>query len=122
MNPKPPDEGRTRLARLIRRPLPLESETSWLLLLGILDLVLTVVLLQTGAVREANPVGRLCLKAGGLRGLVLLKCGLLLVIVLAVQGIALRRPRTARAVLWLGMAVQGLAASYGAWLLAGFLF
>jgi hypothetical protein len=54
----------------LRRPLPLESETCWLLLLGVLDLILTVVLLQTGTVREANPLARWILAADGVRGLV----------------------------------------------------
>jgi hypothetical protein len=96
-----------------RRPLPLESETCWLLLLGVLDLVLTVVLLNTGVVREANPLARWFLAADGVRGLVVFKCALLAVVAVSAQVIALRHPRVARWVLLLGIVAQVVVAVHG---------
>lgn len=95
----------------------MESETSWLILLGLADLVLTAMLLRSGAVREANPVGKLFLKLGGLRGLVWFKCAALLLIAVVAQLIARRRPQTAKAVMWCGLLAQGVAIGCGLWLL-----
>jgi Domain of unknown function (DUF5658) len=97
----------------LRRPLPLESETCWLLLLGVLDLILTVVLLQTGTVREANPLARWILAADGVRGLVLFKCGVLAIVAVSAQVIATRHPRIGRWVLLLGAAAQLAVVVYG---------
>jgi hypothetical protein len=103
---------------LFHRSLPLESETCWLLLLGVLDLVLTMVLLNTGVVHEANPLARWFLAADGVRGLVIFKCALLAVVVVSAQVIATRHPRTARWVLLLGIVAQLAVVALGARLLA----
>lgn len=108
---------RPREPSLLRQRLPLENETSWLLLLGVLDLALTVVLLNNGAVREANPLARWALALGGIRGLVLFKCGLLAFVTMAAQLIALRRPSVARWVLLVGVAGQLVVVTYSAILL-----
>lgn len=109
---------RLREPSLLRRRLPLENETSWLLLLGVLDLALTVVLLNTGVAREANPLARWALASGGIRGLVLFKCGLLAFVTVTAQLIALWHPRVARWVLILGVVGQLAVVTYSALLLA----
>jgi hypothetical protein len=102
---------------LFKHPLPLESETSWFLLLGVADLVVTFLLLRTGAANESNPLARMVLLAGGLRGLIYYKCALLAVVAVLVQGIALKHPTTARTVLHVGIAAQWFVVVYGGGLL-----
>lgn len=102
---------------LFRHPLSLESETSWFLLLGVLDLVLTTLLLNTGRVHEANPVARFFLFIGGVHGLIGYKCGLLTVAAVCAQVITLRRPRAAKAVLLAGIGVQSVVVAHSVRLL-----
>lgn len=108
---------RSPLHFLFRHPLSLETETSWFLLLGVLDLVLTTFLLNTGVVHEVNPLARFFIFAGGLHGLIGYKCVLLAVAAVAAQVIVLRRPRTAKAVLHTGIGVQFLVVAYSVTLL-----
>ncbi|KAF0181558.1 MAG: hypothetical protein FD161_231 [Limisphaerales bacterium] len=109
---------RSPLHFVFRHPLALETETSWFLLLGVLDLVLTTVLLNTGVAHEANPLARSFLFSAGLHGLIAYKFGLLTVAAVAVQIITLRRPRTAKVVLHTGIGVQSLVVFYSVGLLA----
>lgn len=88
-----------------------------MLLFGVLDLVLTTVLLNTGRVQEANPMARFFLFAGGLHGLIGYKCALLAFATVAAQVIALRRPRAARAVLLVGILAHFFVVSYSVALL-----
>lgn len=118
LNGEPKPKAHSRLHFLFRHPLALETETSWFLLLGVLDLVMTTVLLNTGAAHEANPVARRFLFSGGLHGLIAYKFGLLTVAAVAAQIIVLRRPRAAKAVLHTGIGVQSLVVAYSVGLLA----
>lgn len=102
-----------------RRRLPLESETSWLLLLGVLDLLITVALLRSGQAREANPLAQWVLGVGGVRGLVLFKCGLLAVVAVSAQIIATRHLRVGQGILRLGIAAQLVVVAYGVKVLVG---
>lgn len=117
MNDEPKPSPRSRWHFLFQRRLSLESETCWFLLLGVLDLALTTMLLNTGRVHEANPLARFFLFAGGLHGLIGYKCGLLTVAAVAAQIIMLRRPRAAKAVLLTGIAVQSVVVAYSVLLL-----
>lgn len=112
MNDEPKPKRRSPLHFLFRHQLSLETETSWFLLLGVLDLVLTTILLNTGAVHEANPLASFFIFAGGLHGLIGFKCGLLTVAAVAAQVIVLRRPRAAKAVLHTGIVVQFFVVAY----------
>jgi|GEM_PF-2181845 len=103
---------------LLDAHLPLESETSWFIFLGVLDLVLTFLLLRTGVAREANPVAKTILFAGGLSGLVYFKFAMLTIAAVVAQIIARYRLRTARAIFHLGIAVQLFVVVYSVTLLA----
>lgn len=118
LNDEPKSKARSPLHFLFRHPLSLETETSWFLLLGVLDLVMTTVLLNTGVAHEANPLARFFLFAGGLHGLIGYKFGLLTLAAVSAQIITLRRPRTAKAVLHTGIGVQFLVVAYSVTLLA----
>ena len=87
------------------------------MLLGVLDLVLTTVLLRSGGAHENNPLARLALMAGGLRGLIGYKCALLAVVTVVTQIVALHRPRLAQVVLTAGLAVQLFVVTYSVALL-----
>lgn len=110
-------EPRSPFHFLFQHRLSLETETCWFLLLGVLDLVLTTVLLNTGAAHEANPLARFFLFAGGLHGLIGYKCGLLTVALVAAQVIMLRRPGAAKAVLHTGIGLQFAVVAYSVTLL-----
>lgn len=118
LNDKPRPKSRSPLHFLFRRRLALESETCWFLLLGLLDVVLTTVLLNTGRAHEANPIARHFLSIDGVHGLIAYKFALLTIVALAVQAIVLRRPRAAKAVLHTGIGVQSLVVAYSLLLLA----
>lgn len=117
LNDESKSKARSPLHFLFRHPLSLETETSWFLLLGVLDLVMTTVLLNTGAAHEANPLTRRFLFSGGLHGLIAYKFGLLTVAAVAAQIIMLRRPRAAKVVLHTGIGAQLLVVAYSVTLL-----
>jgi len=117
MKPPTKPNGRLPLRLFFRRPLPLESEMCWFLLLGVLDLVLTTILLVPGEVHESNPVARFCLHAGGLRGLIIFKFGMLAGVTVITQIIGLRRVQAARIVLLLGIVISFCVATYSVVLL-----
>jgi hypothetical protein len=106
-------EHPTPLRFIFKHPLLLESETSWFILMGVLDLLVTYLLLRTGAAREANPVAEFFLTAGGLRGLIYYKCGAMALIVGIAQVVALKHPVLARSVLIIGIAAHLFVVIYG---------
>jgi len=67
--------------------------------MGVADMVMTTILLDTGMVSECNPMARFFLFLGGLHGLVGYKCTTLVVASVCAQLIMLQRPKTAKAVL-----------------------
>ena len=83
-----------------------------------LDLVLTAVLLRTGAAHEANPLARFIISKGDLPGLIGYKLGLLTLAAVSTQVIVLSRPRTAKAVLLTGIGAHLLVVGYSILLLA----
>lgn len=114
----PTAEARSPLQFLLRHPLSLETETSWFLLFGVLDLVLTTVLLNTGFAHEANPLASFFLLVGGLHGLIGYKFALLTIAAVSAHIIMLRRPRTAKVVLHTGIGAQFIVVAYSVALLA----
>lgn len=118
LNNEPNPKTRSPLHFLFQHRLSLETETSWFLLFGSLDLMLTTLLLNTGAAHEANPLARFIIFHGGLPGLIGYKFGLLTLAAVAAQIIVLSRPRTAKAVLLMGTWVQLVVVAYSAMLLA----
>lgn len=62
----------------------------WFTLLSALDVMLTWYVLQMGG-REANPLAEVVLQIGGLNGLIVLKFGVLVLVVLICEFIGRRR-------------------------------
>jgi hypothetical protein len=97
---------------------PMERETSLFLLVSLLDFVMTWWMLNhrdpDSPLRfgESNAVARWFLHGWGYHGLLYFKVAICLFIVLSTQVIHLRRPNTAKAILWLGIAVTSLTVIY----------
>lgn len=93
------------------RQLPLQSETSWFILVNVLDIVLTNVLLQRGAI-EANPIANFVFIQFGFAGMIALKLASVAFVCVAAQLIALKSPSKARGLLWFGSILVGAVLVY----------
>ena len=105
---------------LIRRKLPLETETSWWLLVSVLDFVMTYLLLahpETHFV-ESNPIAVFFFHGWGMKGLLGFKLFMATFVVIVCQIIATKKPKVARRVLQLGTLVVGLVVVYSVLLYA----
>jgi hypothetical protein len=85
--------------------LPLESETTWFILLSALDVFVTYLLVRDGRFVEGNPIARYFLNHWGVPGMVYFKFALVAVVVVIVQVIARRRPTVARRLVWFAILV-----------------
>jgi hypothetical protein len=105
------------LGRLLTDHRPMEHETSLYLLVSFLDFLLTWWMLEHRSedgprFGESNAVAQYFLSGWGLRGMLYFKVAICLFVVLATQTIHVRRPKTARYVLWLGIVVTSLTVAY----------
>lgn len=93
------------------RQLPLQTETSWFILINVLDLVLTNILLQRNAI-EANPLANMVFVHYGFVGMIVFKLASVLFVCLAAQIIATKSVSKAKWLLWFGCAVVGAVLIY----------
>jgi hypothetical protein len=93
------------------RQLPLQSETSWFILVNVLDIVLTNVLMQRGAI-EANPIANLVLAQFGFTGMIVFKLASVAFVCLVAQLIALKSVTKAKGLLWFGSILVGAVLVY----------
>ncbi len=117
------DDARSPWVAVFRGRLPLETETSWYLLLSVLDVLFTYILLTRrgeGGMRfyESNPVARMVLGLYGVKGIIVFKFVLVAVVCFIAQLVATRRPRTAKYLMWFAMAAVGGVVAYSAYLLS----
>lgn len=110
---------------IFRGKLPLESETTWYVLLSVLDVVLTYLLLRQSAnpearvrLYESNPVARWVLNHYGMRGMIGFKFVLVAAVAVIAQVVATRRPEWARYLLYFACVAVGAVVVYSAYLLA----
>ncbi len=108
-----------------RRHLLFETEISWFVLVGALDVFLTYILLRASnegfsrsIVIEGNPIARWVLSRWGMNGMVLFKFAMIAVVVTIAEVVGRSRPNTARGLLWSGTAVVGAVVIYSARLIA----
>ncbi|MFN9721210.1 MAG: DUF5658 family protein [Planctomycetota bacterium] len=101
--------------------MPLETEVSWFVLVGILDIVATFLALRysgEGRLRvnvvESNPVARWVLHHWGVVGMAVFKLFMMGLVVTIAVGIERYRPRVARALLWGGVIVVAAVVIYSA--------
>ncbi|MEM7810982.1 MAG: DUF5658 family protein [Planctomycetota bacterium] len=89
------------------------SETRLYLLVSLADLVITVFLLRTGGIREANPVAVAVIASFGSRGLVAFKFGLVAFVCVLAQAIGRRDYGRGELVMKAAAAVTACVAAYG---------
>ena len=113
-----------RLRKIVGGELPLETETCRFVLISLLDLFMTFLLLyfsnrgmMRNVVVESNPVARYFISGWGTMGLVWFKIGMVTLIVLATQVVAIRRPSVAQLVLNGATLFVGSVVVYSAYLL-----
>jgi hypothetical protein len=101
---------------LFYRQLPLQSETSYFILINVLDIIFTNALLRSGAI-EANPLANYFLKHWGFPGMIAFKLVLVAGTCLVTQMIAVHHLNRAKQVLYIGCGMVGLVVGYSALLL-----
>ena len=119
---KPPNEKEPILVvfwkMIVRRQLPLETETAWFILVSILDFVITYRLIYFSRnFVESNMIARFFIDSWGPRGLLYFKIAMVTFVVLIVQVIAHKRLETARNLLRFAIIVVGAVVIYSAMLL-----
>ncbi len=87
---------------LFRRKIPLEQETTWFILVNVLDFVLTYLIYWRNAGTEGNPIARFFLYSWGFKGLLYFKCAMVTFVVVLAQIIAGKKVATARRLLNFG--------------------
>ena len=98
---------------LFLRQLPLQSETSYFILINVLDIICTNALLRSHAI-EANPLANYFLKHWGFPGMIAFKLGLVAGVCLVTQMIAVHHLKRAKQVLTIGCGIVGLVVAYSA--------
>lgn len=93
------------------RELPLQDETSYFILANVLDIVLTFLLLRSGAI-EANPLADFVYQIWGFNGMIAFKMLIVAAVCVLAQIIALRNRSRARFVLVAGTIIVGLVVAY----------
>jgi len=114
---KMPSTGNRIVTLLFRHQLPLQSETSYFILVNVLDIVFTNVLLRMHAM-EANPIANYILIHWGFPGMIAFKLFLVACVCLITQLIAVHHLRRARQTLYFGSVIVGAVVAYSAFLLA----
>lgn len=98
--------------------LPLERETCWFILVSVLDILMTYFLLRKGGrFREANPFAGYFINRWGVKGMVFFKLGMVAIIAILAQLIALKNRSAARWVLIFGILVVSGVVIYSLYLL-----
>ena len=104
---------------MARRRLKFETEISWFVLAGTLDVVMTLLVLRFSAAGqtratliESNPVAQWILSRWGMPGLAAFKFLMTVLVVVIAEVVGTVRPRLARALLWGGTLVVGAVVVY----------
>ena len=112
-----PPFGKRIVTLLFHHQLPLQSETSYFILVNVLDIVFTNILLRMHAM-ESNPIANYVFIHSGFHGMIAFKLLLVAFVCLITQLIAVHHMRRARQTLYLGTAIVGAVVVYCALLLA----
>jgi hypothetical protein len=102
------------------RELPLQSETSFFILVNVLDFFLTFLLLNFGAI-ETNPVADFFFRWWGFRGMLTYKLLTVAFVCLLAQYAAHIDISKGRFIMLAGILLVGGVVAYSAWLLYGLL-
>lgn len=106
------------LRDLLSKQLPLQNETTYFILVSVLDIFLTYLLLRSGGAEEANPLAAFFLNHWGFRGMIAFKMVAVAAVSVLAQTIALKSLPHARSVLYAGIVISGLVVAYSLFLLS----
>ncbi|GAB5444099.1 MAG: hypothetical protein Fues2KO_44480 [Fuerstiella sp.] len=102
------------MAKVRKTKLQYESELSWFILVGALDVFMTYLILRFSAegrtsntMIEGNPIARWVLQQWGLRGMVLFKFVMIAAVAVIAEVVGRRRPSVGRVLLIGGTLVVG---------------
>ena len=109
------------LPNLLRAPIKLRTETTLFILANTLDVVMTLILLSTGAFRESNPLANFVLEQWGTGGMIYFKFAFVAGIAAIAQFVATRQLGTARGLLILGTLMVGGVVAYSSYLFVNYL-
>ena len=112
------NDSQSWLKRIFTRQLPLQDETTFFILVNVLDYFMTNILIRTGAI-EANPVAAYALSRWGFPGMVAFKMGIVAAICILAQIVALKSMSRARFILVAGIVITGGVVIYSGFLLYG---
>lgn len=104
---------KSKLWTFLTGDLPLQSPTTFFILISCLDIFMTNILLRMGAI-EANPFANYFYQKWGFNGMIAFKLILVAFICVIAQVIAVKKIQTGRNVLYLGSFVTGLVVIYSA--------
>lgn len=111
------DENKLSFANLLTGHLPLQNATTFFILANVLDIFWTYILFRYGAI-EANPFANYVLIRWGFHGMIWFKLGIVAMVCVVAQVIALKKMNTARVLLWGGTIVVGAVVVYSCCLFA----
>jgi len=103
---------------MFRKRLPLESETTWFVLVNVLDVVLTALLIRQRGFVEGNPIARFFLNHWGVSGMNYFKFAIVMFVAVIAQVIAHYQINTARMLLNAGTLIVGCVVIYSLTLIA----
>lgn len=98
--------------------LPLQNETTYFILVNVLDIFMTYLLLNLGAA-EANPIAAFFIDRWGFAGMIIFKLVIVAAVCVVSQVVATRNMRYARGLLWAGIIIVGCVVIYSLRLLTG---
>ena len=104
------------LKHLLTGELPLQTEVCVFILVGVLDIVMTNLLLRNGAV-EANPIARFFLHRWGFHGMIFFKMATIAFVTVLAQIVAQHKMSSAKKILHYGTVIVGIVVCYSAVLL-----
>lgn len=101
--------------------LPLQNETTYFILVNVLDIFMTYLVMSFGAV-ESNPIANFFYDRYGFAGMIAFKLILVAIVCTTSQIVARKNMRYAKFILWTGIIVVGLVVLYSMKLLSGQLY
>ncbi len=91
--------------------LPMQNETTLFIFVNVLDIYLTYLLLNFGG-DETNPIANFFFRRWNIRGLIAFKMAIVALVCVAAQLIALKNPRRAKQLLWVGTIIVSAVVVY----------
>ena len=112
-----PSASKSELLNFFVSNLPLQNETTYFILVNVLDIFATYALLRMGGI-EANPLANYFLQLWNVKGLVIFKMAIVAFVAIVAQVIARRNPKRASQVLNAGTIIVSMVVIYSVYLLA----